>query len=296
MVEVKRSTDTRIRREVIGQILEYAANAVVYWPLESIRAKFDAQSKEKGKDPQEILSQFLGDNSDLEQFWQKVKTNLQAGRVRMVLVADEIPSELQRIVEFLNGQMDPAEVLAVEIKQYVGRGLQTLVPRVLGQTVEAHLKKSSGTRERKKWDEASFFKYLEEKNGTEEANVARKIYDWSKARQLREWWGEGKLYGSFIPVIDHNGKGYTLIAIWTYGRVEIQFQYMTSKYMKTKPFDDVAKRLEFLHKLNEIPGISISEELINQRPSFSINNLRDEVNLKQFLETLDWAINEIKTS
>ena len=30
IVEVKRSTDTRIRREVVGQILDYAANAVVY--------------------------------------------------------------------------------------------------------------------------------------------------------------------------------------------------------------------------------------------------------------------------
>ncbi|MCA9150276.1 MAG: hypothetical protein KDA92_13290, partial [Planctomycetales bacterium] len=32
LVEVKRSTDTRIRREVVGQMLDYAANAVVYWP------------------------------------------------------------------------------------------------------------------------------------------------------------------------------------------------------------------------------------------------------------------------
>ena len=29
LVEVKRSTDTRIRREVVGQMLDYAANAVV---------------------------------------------------------------------------------------------------------------------------------------------------------------------------------------------------------------------------------------------------------------------------
>src|SRR4051794_11961433 len=40
IVEVKRSSDTRIRREVIGQMLEYAANAVVYWPVESLRAQF----------------------------------------------------------------------------------------------------------------------------------------------------------------------------------------------------------------------------------------------------------------
>ena len=37
--------------------------------------------------------------------------------IALSFVADEIPSELRRIVEFLNQQMDPAEVLAVEIKQ-----------------------------------------------------------------------------------------------------------------------------------------------------------------------------------
>jgi|SRR5579872_2595824 len=41
LVEVKRGTDTRIRREVVGQMLDYAANAVVYWPVESIRSHFD---------------------------------------------------------------------------------------------------------------------------------------------------------------------------------------------------------------------------------------------------------------
>ena len=30
LVEVKRSSDTRIRREVVGQMLDYAANAVTY--------------------------------------------------------------------------------------------------------------------------------------------------------------------------------------------------------------------------------------------------------------------------
>ena len=34
LVEVKRRKDTRIRREVVGQMLEYAANAVVYWSLD----------------------------------------------------------------------------------------------------------------------------------------------------------------------------------------------------------------------------------------------------------------------
>jgi hypothetical protein len=42
LVEVKRQSDTRLRREVVGQMLDYAANAVVYWPIEQLRAEFEA--------------------------------------------------------------------------------------------------------------------------------------------------------------------------------------------------------------------------------------------------------------
>src|SRR5690554_1396985 len=31
LVEVKRSSDSRLRREVIGQMLDYASHAVAYW-------------------------------------------------------------------------------------------------------------------------------------------------------------------------------------------------------------------------------------------------------------------------
>ena len=40
LVEVKRRTDTRIRREVIGQMLDYAANGVAYWPVTTLRENF----------------------------------------------------------------------------------------------------------------------------------------------------------------------------------------------------------------------------------------------------------------
>lgn len=144
IVEVKRSTDTRIRREVVGQMLDYAANAVVYWPIDRIRSRFEANCERQGIDPEEKLRDFLDPDKQPEEFWQSANTNLQAGRVRLLFVADEIPTKLQRIVEFLNDQMDPAEVLAVEIKQFVGQGLRSLVPRVIGQTAEAQRKGAKG--------------------------------------------------------------------------------------------------------------------------------------------------------
>jgi uncharacterized DUF497 family protein len=50
IVEVRRSSDTRVRRAVVGQMLDYAANAVVYWPVEAIRARFEAECESRGVD------------------------------------------------------------------------------------------------------------------------------------------------------------------------------------------------------------------------------------------------------
>ena len=73
-----------------------------------------------------------------------------------MFVADEIPPELQRVVEFLNNQMGPAKVLAVEIPRYAGGGLETFAPPgVIGQTVAARTKKAGSSRGQR-WDEPRF--------------------------------------------------------------------------------------------------------------------------------------------
>jgi hypothetical protein len=50
LIEVKRSSDTRIRREVVGQMLDYAANVVAYWPVEAVRARFEEGCRLRGVD------------------------------------------------------------------------------------------------------------------------------------------------------------------------------------------------------------------------------------------------------
>lgn len=106
LVEVKRSSDSRIRREVVGQMLDYAANAVAYWPIEQIRARFEMRCEAEGTDPDETLEDFLAGADDADAFWKRVKTNLQAGRVRLVFLADAIPvraSPRRRVPESADG-------------------------------------------------------------------------------------------------------------------------------------------------------------------------------------------------
>jgi hypothetical protein len=286
IVEVKRSTDTRIRRQVVGQMLDYAANAVVYWPVEALRSQFEAACEAEDLDPERELAGLLGVDADHAEFWLKAKTNLQAGRVRLIFVADEIPSELRRVVEFLNEQMDPAEVLAIEIKQYAGQGMKTLVPRVVGQKIPPPLLPS------RQWSETSFFEELEKKHGAETAAIDRRILEWGNRKTPEIWWGKGKFDGSFVPTLTHKGVRHQLLAVWTYGVVEIYFYWFAYK----PPFSSEEKRKELLDRLNSIPGVSLPQDAITRRPTIPLSTFGDEAALRQLLETYDWVIEEIKES
>lgn len=101
IVEIKRSSDTRIRREVVGQMLDYAANATEHWRVDHLRERFVANCQRNRVDPAEKLKDFLGDDIDAEDFWDLANRNLQDRKLRLMFVADVIPTELQRIVEFL---------------------------------------------------------------------------------------------------------------------------------------------------------------------------------------------------
>jgi len=147
LVEVKRSSDTRARREVVAQMLDYAANATAFWRVDSLQAWFEAECERLGTDSVAALEATFG-ITDPGSYWEGVQTNLAADRIRLVFVADEIAPELRSIVEFLNRRMTETEVLAIEVKQYVDTQgeRQTIVPRLVGQTEAARAAK--GTRSR----------------------------------------------------------------------------------------------------------------------------------------------------
>ena len=140
LVEVKRSSNSEIRRSVVGQMLDYAAHATKTMEMPAIRRDFETSH---GDNADDVLLELLQPDADanpdaiVEAFWDHLAINLAAKRVRLLFVADRIPDELARVVEFLNEQMPRVEVLAVEIKQFQGVTLRTLVPQVIGRTAAA---------------------------------------------------------------------------------------------------------------------------------------------------------------
>jgi hypothetical protein len=291
LIEVKRSCDTRIRREVVGQMLDYAANAVLYWPVEEFRSHFNRECEAAGTDPDEALRKFLGEESNPDEFWQRAKTNLQAGKIRTIFVADVIPNELRRIVEFLNGQMEFAEVLAVEVKQYLGgNGLRTLVPRVVGKTAEAERRKGA-PREERRWDEQSFYAEYARRHSTAVLEACRKLHDLMKVGAKRIEFGRGKIDGNIIPLYDDERGRQQVFNLSTSGGIGVSFGAV-----KSLPFSDESKRKELLARLNEVPGIALPADCFNRWPNFDLPTVVEQGGVDDLLKVVDWAIRQIRES
>lgn len=188
VVEVKRSSDSRIRREVVGQMLDYAANGSKYWPVAEIREGVEQRASGDGPDPISALWPDI----DVEQFWESVETNLQAGKMRLLFVADQIPAELARIIEFLNEQMSPAEVLGVELRQYAGGGQVAYVPRVIGQTARAQEAKGS-SQGRKPWAEDEFLAVADEQLDPAGRAMVRQLMADANDRGVDLLWGRSRM-------------------------------------------------------------------------------------------------------
>lgn len=146
LVEVKRSTDTRARREVVAQMLDYASR-VSTWDVDELREYFRQNNDEPG-----TLEAY-----DTDEFWMQVANCLKAERVKLVFVADRIPSTLKTLIEFMDRNMEGIEVYGVELRQYKTEEATMLTSSVVGETpLEV---KRAATRS-VEWDAASFSSYL----------------------------------------------------------------------------------------------------------------------------------------
>jgi hypothetical protein len=191
LVEVKRGSDTRLRREVMGQMLDYAAHGAHAWSPDHLVRLLEDRCRCEGLESRRLLGELLERCHRPGDCWDRVRDNLAMGRVRLIFVADEVPPELARVVSFLNAQMRSAQVLALELRRYGGEGLTALVPRVVGS------KRASGARKRAHAPAknmplpATFFALLETRRGIWEAAVAHRVIEWAARGGVRLVWEKG---------------------------------------------------------------------------------------------------------
>lgn len=281
-VEVKRSTDTRIRREVVGQMLDYAANATEYWNISDIRQIYE-------KTGRTLEDDFSFDDMQAEEFWTKINNNLRYGKIRLLFVADTIPKTLLRVIEFLNNQMVNTEILGLEIKQYLSDdNRQIFVSKVVGQTVQANDVKKSEKRE---WDHDSFLDDVERVGGTDVKNLADRIMTDFEAMGCRIWFGKGYTHSSIVIIYDGECASTQLISVYPWKKAvysEIYFKHFKA------PFGTIERRKLLKEKFDDVLKIAIPEKKLQGRPSFPFEKLMDEQTYQNFIEIIQYIIDNIK--
>ena len=198
LVEAKRSSNPEIRRTIVGQMMDYAAHATRTWPVDELRRIFESRES----DPEGVLRELLRteEEPDADAFWENVTTNLAAKRIRLLFVADGIPDELARVVEFLNEQMPNIEVLAVEVKRYKGESNETLVPKVIGRL--ASKRNRSGSRAGNILTEEQLLNELE---NNDVRDAARRLLELTKRSDASiSFTTRGANIRAYCPLIDRN--------------------------------------------------------------------------------------------
>jgi hypothetical protein len=287
LVEVKRSSDTRSRREVVAQMLDYAANLST-WSHDQIATLLKRRCKDDDLDFDGELEAFLTPDVDPSGFWERVGTNISAGRLRLIFVGDKISPEVRQIIEFLNGQLRQVELLGVELRQWKGEGVTALVSSVVGQTYAARVAKQLTGMAGPQLTESEYLDALDERCSSPVATGIRALMKWCSDQGGFVTFGRGRSYPAcYLNWPTPEGR-----AVWPL--IPTVPSYITVPFdviKKAPPFDSDEQLTVLVDKLNSIPGIALS--LDQTRPSFPFEVVADVQRREQVQDALKWFLNQL---
>lgn len=191
LVEVKRSSDTRIRREVVGQMLDYAARMSL---LDASELK--ALAPDTARIPDEL--------------WPLAGENLKAGQMKLIFAADSIPDSLALLIDFLDRSMEKLEVYGVELRQYLAPGGCTLVSASVVGGAASFEKRL--LRPATLWDAESVAAQLREYGNAQAASLVAALTDFIAGVGLHAEYARGSRFGLVRAM--KNGRKVFSITSW----------------------------------------------------------------------------------
>ena len=134
LVEAKLWRNPQARREVVGQILDYAKELSL-WSYDDLNER---AQKFAGKSLWELVST-SGGTLDESRFVDAVSRNLKNGRFLLLIVGDGIREEMERLADFLHNSPDLRFTLALvelQIYRFDDADQYLVMPMIVGRTIE----------------------------------------------------------------------------------------------------------------------------------------------------------------
>ena len=140
LVECKLYKNPGARREVIGQILDYA-QSLSEWDYEMLEATVDRARKSQGLDSKPLYDLLAehGEIGDEVDFVDNVNKNLRKGRFLLLIVGDGIRERVEQIASFLEKHAYlnfSLSLLEIEVFSLPETEHLIIQPRIIAQTVD----------------------------------------------------------------------------------------------------------------------------------------------------------------
>lgn len=233
LVECKLFKSTEARRQVVGQLIEYAANGHYYWTKEKIRVCAEAAAQQKGglEDALRALQPTNGESTDA--FFEQIQANLREGKVRLIFFLEEASMELRSIVDFLNKQMERSEILLVEARQYSLENIKVVAPVLFGYTEEARKVKRNSTittaSSKKQWDERQFFAHACETLSESEVQVLERFCNQCMSLGCDVDWGSPGVVKGTFGIKDPSISEKVFAGVTSEGKLFFYFGWLTGE-------------------------------------------------------------------
>lgn len=243
------------KRQVVAQILDYGASLWRY-DFTEFTSRVNAYiAKTLQTSLQERLqTHFEMTPDDTTEFLAKVQANLSGAKFKFVVLMDKLPDHLKELVLFLN-ENSQFDIYAVEMELYKHTDLEILIPRIFGDEVKKAVG-SSGTSQRRKWDEQGFFAEIDRVLKADQVQAIQALYEFAKSNAKTIGWGTGKARGSFSPRFPAVAER-SLFSCFTDGSLMFNFGWL----FLTE--SEINNRNRLAQKLREI-GFSIPTNVENE--------------------------------
>lgn len=272
ILETKLADHPEIMREVVGQVLEYAAHESLEWDVERVLQEAQDYWNKRGTTLQKSLEDSFGADR-AEGFWNRLSENVRQGQIRIIIASDKLPQQVRRVIEFLNN-MSKFEIYGLEIGFHAdSNGRSILATRLVGQSERAII----GKRKGRLWDLDSFFKDMElKKVSAQEIACFRRCYDLLKD-EFDIGWGQGIETGTFVARLD----GRPVLYFSSKAYISAAFLSAWSKWPELIPND----KLEVLRKEYEsLLGRPVNPKA--ESPSYLCRALTNEKGFNQFTDLI----------
>jgi len=223
VVETKLAKNPQVRREVIGQIIEYAS-FLCQWDADKIEQQANEYLTPRGKSETglfEALASKSRDSDlplDADAFRSKLEENLHMGNIRLVIAVDELVEPLRATVSFLNS-FSAFDLLILQLRDFeLDRDKRVFIPSLFGYAGPSKTTRPPALQ----WNTERFLQQASERS-PENLPILKRLVEFSEGEKAIVW-GRGASIGTFrVGFNGPEGKRIEAFYVAANGTMEIGF-------------------------------------------------------------------------